>query len=64
MFTVEEHYAVRKTINQDLMREAQKERLIRSAGLGPKPIRDVVLDLSCRLPVIKAAPACASQPAS
>jgi hypothetical protein len=62
MFTLEGRYTVRKLRNQELMREAEKERFLRSVGLGPRPIHDLVLDLSCNLPVIKATPACASQP--
>ena len=64
MFTLEEHYNVRRLRNQELMREAAKERFLRSVGLGPRPVHDIVLDLGCRLPVIKTTHACATQPIS
>ena len=64
MFTLEGHYTVRKLKNQDLMREAEHERFLRTVGLGPRPVREVVRDLSCRLPIVRTAPACAVQPIS
>jgi hypothetical protein len=64
MFPHQDQRALYEAKRQELLREAEREHLLHRAGLAPRSVRDIVLDTSCRLPLVRAAPACAARPAS